>query len=133
VQASVFGRLAVHTQLIAAEHYLCPGSPDNIVTWPLIAIQSICGKAFCLKGRTTAVAMRELSTCTACRFRTPTKAYACGGSGSLFKSDDGGRSFKRDRGLDQVPANLYAVEFVNDKQGFVLGNDGILLRYIGPA
>lgn len=51
----------------------------------------------------------------------------------MFKSEDGGRSFKRDRGLDQVPANLYAIEFVSPRQGFVLGNDGILLRYIGPA
>lgn len=66
-------------------------------------------------------------------YRTPTEVYACGGSGSLFKSTDGGRSFKRDRGLDGVPGNLYAVKFTNTAQGFVLGNDGILLRYIGSA
>ena len=68
-----------------------------------------------------------------CSFRTKDEAYACGGSGSLFKSTDGGLTFKRDRGIDQVPANLYAVKFINESQGFVVGNDGILLRYIGSA
>jgi photosystem II stability/assembly factor-like uncharacterized protein len=56
--------------------------------------------------------------------------YACGGSGSLFKSDDAGKTFKRLRGLDKVPANLYAVTFNSKSQGFILGNDGVLLRYL---
>ena len=38
---------------------------------------------------------------------------------------------ERDRGTDNVAANLYTVKFQNDRQGFVLGNDGVLLRYIG--
>ena len=65
-----------------------------------------------------------------CRFRTDAEVYACGGSGSLFKSLDGGKSFKRVKSLDQVPGNLYAVSFTNQSQGFILGNAGILLRYL---
>lgn len=57
-------------------------------------------------------------------------AYACGGSGSLFKSTDGGKSWKRDRNTDDLAANLYEIKFTG-KSGFVLGNDGVLLRYIG--
>lgn len=55
--------------------------------------------------------------------------YACGGSGSLFKSTDIGKTWKRVRGTDDVAGNLYEVKFFGEK-GFVLGNDGILLRYI---
>ena len=68
------------------------------------------------------------SVCDLCRFRTDTDCYACGGSGSLFKSTDGGKTFKRLKALDQVPGNLYAVNFTSSTQGFILGNDGILLR-----
>lgn len=33
-----------------------------------------------------------------------------------------------------MPANLYSVRFFNSgKQGFVLGNDGVLLRFIDTA
>jgi len=56
--------------------------------------------------------------------------FACGGSGSLFKSEDSGKTWKRDRSTDSIAGNLYAVEF-DGKNGFILGNDGILLRYIG--
>ncbi|KAJ9520220.1 hypothetical protein QJQ45_030172 [Haematococcus lacustris] len=67
-------------------------------------------------------------------FRNSEVAYAVGGSGSLFKSEDGGKTWKRDKSGDDVPANLYAVRFFNEgKAGFILGNDAILLRYIGPA
>lgn len=64
------------------------------------------------------------------RFQDGKVCYACGGSGSLFKSEDAGKTFKRLKGLDKVPANLYAVAFNSATQGFILGNDGVLLRYI---
>ncbi len=60
-------------------------------------------------------------------------AYACGGSGSLYKSEDGGASWKRDKSTDDVAGNLYAVKFFPNSLGFILGNNGILLRYIGSA
>ena len=57
--------------------------------------------------------------------------WTVGGSGSVFYSNDAGKTWKRDRGTDNVAANLYNVKFQNENQGFILGNDGILLRYIG--
>lgn len=56
--------------------------------------------------------------------------FACGGSGSLFKTLDGGKSWKRDRSTDDLAANLYEIKFVGG-HGFVLGNDGVFLRYTG--
>lgn len=67
-----------------------------------------------------------------CRFLNEKLAYACGGSGSLFKSEDGGKTWKRDKATDDVAGNLYAIKFFPGG-GFILGNDGILLRYIGQA
>ena len=67
------------------------------------------------------------------RYKDSQLAYACGGSGSLFKSADGGKSWKRDKATDNVAGNLYAIKFFPGGNGFILGNDGILLRYIGSA
>ncbi|KXZ52071.1 hypothetical protein GPECTOR_10g1094 [Gonium pectorale] len=66
-------------------------------------------------------------------FRDDKVAFACGGSGSLYRSEDGGKSWKRDRSTDNVAGNLYAIKFFSSQQGFVLGNDGILLRYTGVS
>lgn len=63
-------------------------------------------------------------------FRTPEEGFACGGSGSLFFTQDGGKSWKRDKGADSIPANLYAIKFTNPNQGFILGNNGVLLRFL---
>lgn len=49
----------------------------------------------------------------------------------MFRTDNGGKSWKRDRSTDQVAGNLYAIKFTEKGIGFILGNDGILLRYIG--
>ena len=57
--------------------------------------------------------------------------WIVGGSGSVFYSKDAGKSWKRDRGTDDVAANLYNVKFHANDNGFILGNDGILLRYTG--
>jgi len=37
--------------------------------------------------------------------------FAAGGSGTLVKTDDGGRSWKRDRSTDEVAGNLYAIKW----------------------
>jgi photosystem II stability/assembly factor-like uncharacterized protein len=55
--------------------------------------------------------------------------YACGGSGSLFKSIDGGNTWKRDKSADNLAGNLYSIKFVRGRSGFILGNDAILLQY----
>ena len=62
-----------------------------------------------------------------------TKYFTVGGSGSVFSSEDKGKTWKRDRGTDEVAGNLYKVAFAKDDVGFILGNDGILLRYRGSA
>ncbi len=67
-----------------------------------------------------------------CRFKNNSKeGYAVGGSGTLLKTEDLGQSWKRDRSTDGVAGNLYAVKFTPGGNGFILGNDGILLRFIG--
>ena len=40
-------------------------------------------------------------------------------------------SFQTEQDTDDVAGNLYAVKFFPSGPGFVLGNDAILLRYIG--
>lgn len=70
-------------------------------------------------------------TVRACRFLNKSIGFACGGSGSLFKTENGGRSWKRAKETDNgVAGNLYAIKFGREGSGFVLGNDAILLRYI---
>ncbi|XP_078442073.1 photosystem II stability/assembly factor, chloroplast (HCF136) [Wolffia australiana] len=64
-------------------------------------------------------------------YRSKNEAWAAGGSGVLLRTNDGGRTWSRDKAADSIAANLYSVKFVNDNQGFVLGNDGVLLRYLG--
>ncbi|KAG2316763.1 hypothetical protein Bca52824_019885 [Brassica carinata] len=59
------------------------------------------------------------------------EAWAAGGSGILLRTRNGGKSWNRDKAADNIAANLYAVKFVDDKKGFVLGNNGVLLRYVG--
>jgi photosystem II stability/assembly factor-like uncharacterized protein len=66
------------------------------------------------------------------KFLDDTVGYACGGSGSLYKTLDGGASWKRDRSTDDLAANLYEIKFgPGGSTGFVLGNDAVLLRWTG--
>lgn len=62
-------------------------------------------------------------------YRTPNEVWMAGGSGNLLFSDDGGATWKKDRTVENVPSNFYRVTFFNDNQGFVLGQDGVMLRY----
>ena len=55
---------------------------------------------------------------------------ACGG-GTLYKSLDGGKTWSKDNDTGKVPGNLYKIKFFGAKQGFVLGSNGILLKYQG--
>ncbi|XP_051200766.1 photosystem II stability/assembly factor HCF136, chloroplastic [Lolium perenne] len=64
-------------------------------------------------------------------YRSKDEAWAAGGSGVLLKTKNGGKSWVRDKAADNIPGNLYSVKFIGDNQGFVLGNDGVLLRYVG--
>ncbi|XP_042984168.1 photosystem II stability/assembly factor HCF136, chloroplastic isoform X2 [Carya illinoinensis] len=64
-------------------------------------------------------------------YRSEEEAWAAGGSGILLRTTNGGKTWNRDKAADNIAANLYSVKFINDKKGFVLGNDGVLLRYLG--
>ncbi|ONM17016.1 Photosystem II stability/assembly factor HCF136 chloroplastic [Zea mays] len=50
------------------------------------------------------------------------------GSNVLHKTTNKGKSWVH---YKAVAANLYPVKFLDDNKGFVLGNDGMLLRGLG--
>jgi len=64
-------------------------------------------------------------------YRTPEEIWVTGGSGVLLCSFDGGETWKKDKEVEEVPGNFYRVNFLNPEQGFVLGQNGILLKYEG--
>ncbi len=62
-------------------------------------------------------------------FRTPEEVWVTGGSGNLLVSRDNGLTWSKDRDLENTPANLYRVLFLGTDKGFILGQNGILLKY----
>lgn len=64
-------------------------------------------------------------------WRTKDNVWAVGGSGIIFESKDGGKSFKFVDDAKDIPGNLYRVKFFGENAGFALGSDGVLLRYTG--
>lgn len=66
-------------------------------------------------------------------YRTPEEVWVAGGSGNLLCSFDGGKTWQKDQAVENVPSNFYRVVFINPDQGFVLGQQGILLRYTGST
>ncbi|CAM9117468.1 unnamed protein product [Choristocarpus tenellus] len=58
------------------------------------------------------------------------EVWAVGGGGSLWYSTDGAKSFRFSGAASSVGGNLYNVKFFGADKGFVLGSDGILLKYI---
>jgi photosystem II stability/assembly factor-like uncharacterized protein len=62
----------------------------------------------------------------------PTGAiWAGGGSGTLLVSHDGGASWQKDPVGAQQPTNFSRIAFTDDGKGFVLGERGSLLRWVG--
>lgn len=57
------------------------------------------------------------------------KVWAVGGSGIIFESNDGGKSFKFNDNAKDIPGNLYRVKFFGERRGFALGSEGVLLKY----
>jgi photosystem II stability/assembly factor-like uncharacterized protein len=57
------------------------------------------------------------------------KAWAVGGGGTIFASNDGGATWAKDNVADNLPSNLYKVKFFGNK-GWILGSGGVLLRTV---
>ncbi|PQQ07964.1 photosystem II stability/assembly factor HCF136 chloroplastic [Prunus yedoensis var. nudiflora] len=62
-------------------------------------------------------------------YRSKDEAWAAGGSGILLRTTNGGKTWTRDKQLT-ILQQIYTL-FIDDSTGFVLGNDGVLLRYLG--
>jgi len=54
-----------------------------------------------------------------------------GGSGTLLSSADGGKTWQKDPVGSQQPTNFTRIVFKADGKGFVLGERGSLLRWVG--
>ena len=54
-----------------------------------------------------------------------------GGSGTLLVSRDGGQSWQKDPVGAEQPTNFSRIVFTDDGKGFVLGERGSLLRWVG--
>lgn len=66
-------------------------------------------------------------------YRTPDEVWLAGGGGNLLCSFDGGKTWQKDREIEDVPSNLYKIVFVTPEQGFIIGQEGILLKYQAPT
>ncbi|BAT51819.1 Glycosyl hydrolase, BNR repeat [Nostoc sp. NIES-3756] len=62
-------------------------------------------------------------------YRTPNELWVSGGSANLLVSTDGGKTWEKDRDIEDVAANLYKIVFFKPDQGFIIGDRGVLLKY----
>lgn len=63
-------------------------------------------------------------------FRNENEIWVSCGGGNLYYSINQGKTWKKEIGTDDIAANLYKIKFFNLNQGFVLGSNGVLLRYL---
>jgi len=54
-------------------------------------------------------------------------AWAVGGGGTIFASNNKGATWTKDKSADNLPTNLYKIKFFGDNKGYVLGSSGVLL------
>ncbi len=63
-------------------------------------------------------------------YRTPDEVWVAGGSGNLLLSRDGGKTWEKDRFVEDVPSNFYRIKFFGTEKGFIIGQQGTLLKYV---
>ncbi|MDB9509880.1 photosynthesis system II assembly factor Ycf48 [Kamptonema animale CS-326] len=66
-------------------------------------------------------------------YRTNDEIWLAGGGGNLLCSFDGGKTWQKDREVEDVPANFYKIVFMTPEKGFIIGATGTLLKYQGSA
>ncbi|MGQ9864963.1 MAG: photosynthesis system II assembly factor Ycf48 [Pseudanabaenaceae cyanobacterium] len=62
-------------------------------------------------------------------FQDDNNVWVTGGSSRLLHSADGGKTWERDASAANLGTNLYRIRFFGPERGFILGADGVLLRY----
>jgi photosystem II stability/assembly factor-like uncharacterized protein len=63
------------------------------------------------------------------QYRTQNEAWISGGSGTMLLSQDGGKTWQRDRDVEDVPSNFYKIKFFDENRGYVIGQRGVLMKY----
>lgn len=61
--------------------------------------------------------------------RNPEEIWLAGGSANLLVSPNTGETWEKDRDVENIASNFYKIVFLNQDQGFVLGQRGVLLKY----
>jgi len=62
-------------------------------------------------------------------YRTPEEIWISGGSANLLVSYDKGETWLKDRQIENIASNFYKIVFLSPEKGFVLGQNGVLLKY----
>mmetsp|Transcript_40779 Transcript_40779/g.100200 ORF Transcript_40779/g.100200 Transcript_40779/m.100200 type:complete len:371 (+) Transcript_40779:1-1113(+) len=62
-------------------------------------------------------------------FRNQNELWAACGGGILYSSFDGHKTWKREDEIGKIIGSLYKIKFFDSNSGFVLGSNGVLLRY----
>merc|ERR1712100_393712 len=57
-------------------------------------------------------------------FRNKDELWVACGGGTLYKSEDGGKTWVKKEN-DKLAANLYKIKFFNSDLGFALGSNGV--------
>mmetsp|Transcript_14105 Transcript_14105/g.28046 ORF Transcript_14105/g.28046 Transcript_14105/m.28046 type:complete len:251 (-) Transcript_14105:392-1144(-) len=63
-------------------------------------------------------------------FKTKDELWVACGGGILYKSMNRGKTWEKEPETEKITGNLYKIKFFNSESGFVLGSNGVLLKYL---
>jgi photosystem II stability/assembly factor-like uncharacterized protein len=63
-------------------------------------------------------------------FKNNEELWAACGGGILYKSINRGKTWEKEPGTEKIAGNLYKIKFFDSESGFVLGSNGVLLKYL---